>query len=372
MKLVITAPWGRRLGGAEQSHWTFLRHVDRSEIAPMVVFLEPGPFVDDVAGLGIATVVIPTGRLREIRRTARSIVRLARLLRREQPDHVLSWTTKSHVSAATAAVLAGYGARCSWWQHGFTSGALLDRVATALPTRAVFCPSLASAESQQRLWPRRRTIVVHPCVEIPPDSPTDATAVLGLASHSFLVGIVGRLQPWKRQDLVIEATAELARRGVDVHLLVVGGEAHGLSPEYAPALGALVARLGLEDHVTFTGHVQDPVPYVRAMDVLVNASAREPFGLVLLEAMAVSTPVVAFAAGGPLEIVEPEVSGVLLSGEPRAALVDALARLAADPQLRRRLAEAGRDRFDAEFSAERLTRKLSDDIVRLARGDEPG
>jgi glycosyltransferase involved in cell wall biosynthesis len=102
------------------------------------------------------------------------------------------------------------------------------------------------------------------------------------------------------------------------------------------------------------------------MDVLVNASEREPFGLVLLEAMALSTPVVAFAAAGPLEIVEPEVSGLLLTGEPRAALVAALARLAADPALRQRLAEAGHARYDEQFSPERLTAQLAGEIVALA------
>jgi glycosyltransferase involved in cell wall biosynthesis len=369
LRLVITAPWGARLGGAEQMLWGFLRRVDRTRFEPIVVFLQPGSFVAEVESLGTRAVVISTGRTRNVLRTGIATFELARLLRRERPGLVLDWSTKSHVIGGLAALAAGYRRRSAWWQHGFASRGLIDRAAAALPAQAVFCPSEAAAAAQRLLWPRRRTVVVYPFVDEPPEAPErDARETLGIPAGRFVVGICGRLQPWKRQDLVLQAVDELVRRGHDAHALIVGGDAHGLSPEYGPALRRYVREHALEDRATFTGHVAGAGAYIAAMDVLVNASAAEPFGMTLLEAMALAVPVVAYAAGGPIEIVEPEVSGILLEGEPKAALVAALERLASGPELRRRLAGGGRERFETQFAPDRLVARLEAEIEQLAAG----
>ena len=100
------------------------------------------------------------------------------------------------------------------------------------------------------------------------------------------------------------------------------------------------------------------------MDVAVNASEEEPFGIVLIEAMAAGVPVVAVARGGPRDIVESGVSGMLApSGEP-AALADAIEALLADPQRRAAIAAAGqkrcRERFNAQLMADRLASALTE------------
>src|SRR5207249_3627370 len=61
VRIVVTVPWGKRLGGAESMLWNFLQEVDRERIRPLVVFFEPGPFEREVADLGIETVVVETG-----------------------------------------------------------------------------------------------------------------------------------------------------------------------------------------------------------------------------------------------------------------------------------------------------------------------
>ncbi len=77
------------------------------------------------------------------------------------------------------------------------------------------------------------------------------------------------------------------------------------------ALPRLIAELGMQEHVTMTGEVPDAGPYIDRMDILVNASDPEPFGIVLLEGMARGVAVVAVDSGGPREIVEDGVTGVL-------------------------------------------------------------
>ena len=68
------------MGGAENMLWMFLKHLDRDQISPRVVFFEPGPFETEVSELGIPTNVVPTGRLRQIHRVAYATLKLSRLL----------------------------------------------------------------------------------------------------------------------------------------------------------------------------------------------------------------------------------------------------------------------------------------------------
>jgi glycosyltransferase involved in cell wall biosynthesis len=359
--VVITVPWGVRAGGAETMLWTFLRYVDRERIDPTVVFLQEGPFVREVSELGVHTVTIRAGRLRDARRAAYTVRRLAEVIS-DNCDVLLNWTAKSHLYGAPAAVVAGMTDRTLWWQHGIPTDDWLDRLATALPARAIGCSSHSSASAQLRLRPRRSTFVVHPGV--PAEVADSANGRSGRGrqltstADEAVVGIVGRLQPWKGQHRFIRAIAELRRRGYPVRGLVVGGNSHNLSPGYDVALRRLALDSSVAQFVTFTGHVADPARYIRTMDVLVNASRQEPFGIVVLEAMALGVPVVAAAGSGPGEIVESGRSGVLLDSVDETSIANGLELLLSDRRLRRRLGEAGRSHIRAKFSAETMCRRL--------------
>jgi glycosyltransferase involved in cell wall biosynthesis len=357
--VVISVPWGLRAGGAETMLWTFLRYVDRERIAPTVVFLQEGPFVREVSELGVHTVTIRAGRLRDARRAAYTVRRLAEVIS-DNCDVLLNWTAKSHLYGAPAAVVAGMTDRTLWWQHGIPTGHWLDRLATALPARAIGCSSHSSASAQSRLRPRRSTFVVHPGVpaEVADRGNGGSGRQLTSASEEAVVGIVGRLQPWKGQHRFIRAIAELRRRGYPVRGLVVGGNSHNLSPGYEVALRRLAQDSSVAPFVTFTGHVADPAQYVRTMDVLVNASRQEPFGIVVLEAMALGVPVVAAAGSGPGEIVESGRSGVLLDSVDATSIANGLELLLSDRGLRRRLGTAGRSHIRAKFSAQTMCRRL--------------
>lgn len=361
MKVVVTSPLAERLGGAENMLFTFLRHVDRNRIEPLVVFLQSGPFEREVTSLGIRTITLPAGRLRYPWTAARVIVSLSRLLRREQPDLVLNWMGKSQLYGATAAMLAGMNDRVLWWQHGVSEGHWLDRLATLLPARAVGCSSHATARAQARLRPRRATFVVHPGID---DSRMEEGQIarlpdgLEIPNERSVVGIVGRFEPGKGQDRFLETLAELRRRGHEVHGLLVGGNASNRWLAYEERVNRLVRDLELTGNVTFTGHVADALPFIGLMDVLVNVLATEAFGIVLVEAMAMGVAVVAVAGGGPAEIIEQERSGLLVPSGESEILATAVERLILEEDFRRRLAKGGRQRFLERFTAERMVTSL--------------
>lgn len=377
VRVFFTIPFGELLGGAERVLLTFLQHVDRSRVEPFVAFHADGPLVDEVAALGIGTAVVPTGRFREPHRAAVAVGRLALLMRRHRADVVAHWLNRAQAYGAPAAVLAGKGRRTMWFQRHLVDGTdPLDRVATRLPALAVGTPSRGAAEAQAaRLRPRRPTFWVHNGI-VPPAPAGPARLAQLRAEHDLpddrpLVGIVGRLQPWKGQHRLLGALALLRDRGIHAHGVVVGGTQYGVDADYPAELHRLVDELGLAGRVTFTGQVERAHAFYEVLDVAVNASDQESFGLVLLEAMALGTPVVAVDHGGPAEVLAHERTGVLVPRPEAQDLADGIAWLLADDVRRRAIGAAARVELRARFTADRMARGLEDAFVALAAGRVP-
>jgi glycosyltransferase involved in cell wall biosynthesis len=101
------------------------------------------------------------------------------------------------------------------------------------------------------------------------------------------------------------------------------------------------------------------------MDVLVSVASVESFGIALVEAMARGVPVVAVAAGGPEEIIESGTSGLIVPTTDPRRIADAVEAVLVRPSLRRRLADGGRERVQAHFTAERMTRTLERTLEEL-------
>ena len=179
----------------------------------------------------------------------------------------------------------------------------------------------------------------------PPAGPPAAP----LATGTFVIGAVGRLEEQKGFDVLLRALVELPA----AHLVVLGSGGEG------PALGRLADELGLRSRVTFGGWVARPTEQLPNFDVLAVPSRHEGLPLVVLEAMAAGVPVVAADVGGIGEAVSDGGTGLLVRPDDVAGLAYALRRLAADPQLAGRLAAAGRARAEEEFTAEAMARRYA-------------
>ena len=350
--------------------WNILTHLDRARVDPSLALLEPGPLVEAARAIGIAVEAHPAGRMRQLGSAAATVRFLARLIDDQRPDILVNWHAKGHLYGAAARTRARHRPRAVWWQHMIPDGHWLDRVATLLPTDAVGASSHAIATAQARCRPRRRTFVVHPGTPDPgPQGVSQRPAqraALSIPSRQHVIAIVGRLQKWKGQDRFIHALALLRDQGLDVHGVVIGGAAFGLSTQYAESLPRLADELDLAGQITFTGQIDDVTPYLRCADVLVNASDDEPFGNVLIEGMSYGVPVVAVASGGPLEIISDGTSGILArTGRPHD-LADAIARLVRDDELKLRIGQAGRHRFLEAFTAKRMADELTVELEGLA------
>src|SRR3954451_13575048 len=337
-RCTIVMPLADRRGGSESALLELVRHAGDLGFEWRLVFLEDGPMV---AGCGVPATVIRAGRLRQVHRYAATVARLGRELRRERADLVVGWMTKAQLYAGPAARLTGTPA--VWYQMGMpSSGSWLDRAATALPASGVVAASEAIGRAQRTLRPHRPVEIVHPGTDVERfdpgrlPCPADARTRLGLPAEGGLVGIVARLQRWKGVHVLVEALPHLIPQHPGLHCVVVGG-AHDLEADYEPYLRRLVADLGLEERVIFAGRQSEVPLWLQAMDVVVNASAEEPFGLTIVEAMALGKPVVAAAGGGPPEIVRDSIDGLLLSRMDSKSLAAAISRILADREWAARL-----------------------------------
>ena len=364
MRVLVTVPWGEPLGGAEAMLQAVLDGAGREQHEVEPVFFEPGPWPTALRDAGFRVEVIRAGRLREAHRWLATVYRLARIMRARQPDIILNWAAKTQLYGSPAATLVGMADRVVWWQQAIPRRSWLDGGATLLPAAAIGCYSKASARAQARLFPARHTFVVGAGAPLP--APSTQTPPLELPAGVPIVGLVGRLQPWKGQDRLLRAQAMLHQRGHMMHTVIVGGDAYGLSSEYADSLPALVSELGLSDHVTLTGQVPDAGPYIEQMDVLVNASDPEPFGIVLLEGMSRGVAVVAVDSGGPGEFIADGRTGMLASSGDPGALADALEPLLVSPARREELGTAGRESFLEDFTDAAMRRRFFTNLTAVA------
>ncbi len=348
-------------GGAERALAALAARFPELGVEPCAALLEDGPLQGWLEQAGCPVDVIPAGRTRQLVRTARVLAELRALAVRRQADVIISNQSKGHVYGG----LAGLAARIPavWWQQGVPGPGRIENVARLVPSAAVICSSDAAVAAQSKLTPHRRIEKVHlgvPVDEIGARVGAGASIRRELGwENTRIVGIVGRLQPWKGQDVFLRAAAAIAVAEPDVRFAVVGGAVLGWEGSYPDDLQRLATELGIADKVLFAGHQADPFPWFDALDVVVHASVGEPFGLVLLEALALGKPLVASADGGPLEIVEHERSGLLVPpGEPKRT-AEAVLRILREPQLAQLLAAEG-PRRAREFSDARMAVKITE------------
>lgn len=358
---------GAQLSGGELA---LLRQLPAlSSVEPVVILGEDGPLVDELVDRGIDVEVLEmTDRLRSTRREVAMLSKLSphavfdllsylfalrQIVRELKPDVV-------HTNTLKAALVGGVVGRLTGtpvvWH-------VRDRIASDyLPAPAVrlvrfasrFLPTAVVANSTSTLAtvPGGRVRMVIP-------SPLDPAASAGQRQAGPLkVTMVGRLSPWKGQDLFLQAFA-LAFPTGEIRAQIVGEALFG-EEAYAASLHELADELEIADRVDFLGFRRDVADLLRGSEIQVVASRiPEPFGNVVLEGMACGSAVIAPNAGGPAEVLTNDVNGVLVEPDDVEALAEALRQLADDPGRRARLASAAQHEV-AQYRPERLAVRYDD------------
>ncbi len=240
---------------------------------------------------------------------------------------------------------------------------------------AVVCVSRALAQDMERGgFAADRTHVIWDPVDFAAfDRTADARegvrARLGIAADEIAVGLFGRIVRWKGTVEFVQACAVAMRRHPRIRPVIVGGVSDG-APKYLEEVRMAVGSSGYPDRFIFAGYQPAPEPYYHAMDIVVHASIEpEPFGMVVPEAMAAGKPVIAAAAGGPLDVIVPGADGLLTPPGDAQALADAISALAADPAMRTRLGERAKVKVRGELDVGRAARRLREVWRRASAGN---
>lgn len=171
-------------------------------------------------------------------------------------------------------------------------------------------------------------------------------------NNSFVVGIIGRIQDGKGQYLLIEALNKL--KDLDIKILIVG---HTMNEDYLEKLKKDVITLGLEEKVLFTGFTNEINEHIQLCDITVLATKKETFGLVVIESMINSVPVIATAVGGPLEIIEDKVNGLFFDRSSND-LAEKIRLLYENIDLKKSLKEEAFKNVKSKFNKEKQMKKI--------------
>jgi glycosyltransferase involved in cell wall biosynthesis len=339
-KIGLVMPLASQQGGAEALFQHLLREgSDRLDYR--LAFLEEGPIAAEARALGYDTTVIPITHLSDPINFARTVLAMRGWVGAQKLAAVFSWMLKAHFYVAPA--VAFTGVPTAWFQHCISIDATMDKLATRLPARAIFCCSDHSRAAQNRLPPHRRTFTCYPGVSFPPGKPLEQSAArkaLGLPLEGRLVGMVARWERWKGPHLFLRACERLLADDPKLNCFLAGG-AHPLDKAYASEIEAQASTIG--DRFLLVG--QRPaaeIPLWQASaDLIVHpVSSPEPFGMAICEAMGMGKVVVASALGGPVEIIENGKSGILIQPEDVDSIVTTVKALLADDSRREALAQA--------------------------------
>ncbi len=236
-----------------------------------------------------------------------------------------------------------------------------DILALRGPLDLILAVSRSAQSTLSKLRPSVPNALMYNGTPVREVTDTDARAArreLNVAEEEILVGVFGRLQRWKGQDVFVKAAAEVARARPTARFVVVGGSVFGLEQEFADGLRRSAERLGLADRLTFTGFRTDVARLMAACDIVCHTSrVPEPFGLVVVEAMGLGRATIASEGGGPSEIITPD-SGILVPPDDPDALARAIIGLIDDPTGRRTLGDRARERARREFSMEKMAATL--------------
>jgi glycosyltransferase involved in cell wall biosynthesis len=353
-------------------------------IRPIVVLPEEGPLAVRLRERGIATRVFP---LAVPRRYYYHPCRFHRLLLLPLELLVCWWRMRglirsekvdlAHVNVSILVGAAWIVRRCGvplvWqWREVLPErGRWRDLTIRAAEQWATRILCISNAVRAQFRDPGKTAVVFDAVVpeQAPPADPARLREALGLKPGDLCVGAIGRLQFRKGQDVLLRAAPQILQRIPNAVFLIVG-DVYKKNVKARERLEHLADHLGIRERVVFTGFREDIRAVMELLDVFVlPARLPEGFGIVQIEAMFQSKPVVATNIGGSLDAVVPGETGFLVPPDDPSALAARIVELLENPALRETMGRKGRQRVLDRFTIERQVGevvKIYDEAAREA------
>jgi glycosyltransferase involved in cell wall biosynthesis len=352
-------------GGAQESYTGLLLRLDRSKYEVRALSLSEGSAVQRLRRLGVSVDVI------EEADDEAAIRELAAWLRREEIDLVHAHMYRAEVVGTRAAVAAGVPVIMATVHSSRVRPAadveLLARLTPSMD-RLIVPSDAIEAKVRAEGRDRSRFAVIPNGVDLSrfaaPAPRCGIRSELRIPASAPVLGVVARLEAEKGHRFLVDAMPAILEAAPDAWLLLVGDGSE------ADALRAQAASLGrhVASRICFVGRREDVSAITADLDVAVLPSLREAQGISILEAMARRVPVVATAVGGIPEVIASGVDGMLVPPGDPGALAAAIGRLLADPEMRRRIGDAGyrtvADRYSIDAQVRRTEVIYDEELAR--------
>ncbi|MEK6579739.1 MAG: glycosyltransferase [Bdellovibrionota bacterium] len=372
------------LGGGERSVLTLIQamHTRQGINAEPWILLpkEEGPLIDLLKKseipfevLKMPRLILGVSRLRPFMGWASLLVgfpmliiyllRLILHMRRKRPALIYSSALKCHIFSAVLGRLLQIPVL--WHLRDIISQKWSLKTLRFLAKHNRVTLVANSQATAQAFDPHTKMVVVHNGIDpnsFKREANRDWNREAGWPSHRLVIGMVGALARWKGQIEFLRMAAKLTRMGKDLGFVIVGGEIYDTSGDrgFLAEIKEEALKLGIYDRVYFAGFRSDPARVMNGLDLLVHASTRpEPFGRVLIEAMACGVPVIASAAGGVLEIIKTEKVGLTFLPGQVDEMCRQVARLVDNADLRKKISEDAYLEFNNRFTDQMYVSEIS-------------
>lgn len=366
------------VSGAERLLLMILGRIDRDAFDPIVVCPEQSPLSDLVTELGVPVSTVSglqarfTWRLDRLVRYCGSFLQVIRQLRSKvttiNPELIHANSIRAGLVATAATI--GLGTQVVWHLHDMLPRHPLSTLIRGFAFLSSRTRIIAVSEAVSRnfcgrspLSLKRRIGVVLNAIELDnfqldPTAKPRILRELRVDKGAQLIGIVGLITPRKGQLELVRAFGQALTEIPRAVLLLAGAPMFNRDHEYLETIERTVEELGIRDKVRILGARTDIGAIMQSLDVLVVNSKVEPFGLVIIEAMASGTPVIAAAVDGIPEIIEHDQNGWLVPAQDEGLLAQAIVHLGRQRQVRSRLAKQGKQYVAVRFSADRYITEL--------------
>lgn len=351
------------IGGTEISTMLLLKYMDLKKFNPFFVLQGEGTYYDRIVKMDVPVTIIPLNQLKfaSLIKYIQTVWNLTRFIKKNRIDLVVCTMEACNQYGLPAARLNRIPIVChvrnlipdlrSFWRTFLHFPDIL------------IANSRATAQSYNQFTRKRQKVeVVYNGIDlteyIPSCTGEGIRKRYGIDNNIFVIGLIGRINRIKRQDIFIKSIAEVVKIHPNICAFIVGDTKIDRSEPYLKELHKMIDDFKLKDKVIFTGFMNDMKEVYASIDLLVLSSDAEPFGRVLIEAMAMEKPVVATKAGGVVEIVEDGVTGLLVPPGDVNYMAKAIVKMLESKEDRMRMGRAGRKRAESMFSIEKNVEEI--------------
>lgn len=394
-KRILYVQPNNEVGGSDIALLRTIQELDRNRYSPVVALPNDGPLSAPLRQVGADLHFVPMKQLRTLpsvsyqARYLAAIVPTVRRLRAMIDDQHIAFVHTNSLYCLYGAWAARMAKRPHLWhvreippsvpllrplyaQMVLRLSALVVAMSTAC-VDGLFGPDAASGDGRSDV--ASKILVMPDGIDVdhwnPAVSGDRIRRELNLAADTPVVGFVARLDPWKGVEVFLRAAKRVSEHAPQTQFLIVGDAPSGFEA-YRDEMVSLAKTLGLENHVHFLGwryRLGDIPEVMAALTVLCHTPVQpEPFGLVVIEAMAVGCPVVAPRAGGPAETVADGTTGFLVPMGDAEAFANRLCQLIENPARRNAMSIAARERAVGQYSSARFASRLAEAYARVLTG----